>query len=288
MEENLSILNVSFDNLVLKQEFKLPKLAREFKDMKFNKKYSKKPSKYKHQSLGTSLIQSQIPEKALFVGSSSYKYNIPSLGFTPKLKTIVKPLPFAEKIFGSPRSSLVPDKKTLKYKNLIDWKTSMLENCIISNITEFNSEEDPSMLSEYQIHNLEVIGSGYAVKDCIKATCKRMCQEMVLNDYYIDKITDNQLYETCKKLFSIRESTLQILKLIHEREQTLLRTATEEQTDENDLADHLKKLKFKITERINKWKMFKISNQKFIYSGQDYLTKLHTDLDFLKSSSINK
>ena len=183
----------------------------------------------------------------------------------------------------SPRSiSLNSTRLSKSSECIIDWKQSILENHIISNKCEFNWEKDPSLLSGYQIKQIKEVGHGFVMKNCIRNTFKKLCNELMQNDFYIDKITDNQLLIACKWLFKFRESTLYILNLIHEREYLLLRLITDSKEVISDIQQNFMRITIEIINKITEWKRFKISRKKFVYIGENYLKKIDNDLAFLE------
>ena len=299
MDEDLSIFNVTYDSLVQQQdEIRFPKINQK-RIRSTNKKTTKRslkigsPLKLDPEDLYAQSFPSRRSANKSHLheynglNSTVSNWNHSSLGFTPKIKRLFKVAPIAEKMPNSPRSISAPSKPELKLvtsQNLIDWKESTLETYIVSNKCEFNWENDPSLLSEYQIKQLKVVGHGYVLKTCLKNTLKTLCNELMQSEFYVEKLTDTQLLAACKFLFTVRELTLEILKLIHEREYLLLRMITDSDQDLVAYQQRFMQITFSIIDKIKIWKKFRISRQKFTYIGQNYMRKIYNDLALLENA----
>lgn len=268
MEEELRIFNVSFDALNQRQ-VKFPSLKQP-RYSSFSKSY--------HTPYKVSRFTTKIS-----TACSIRQPRNQSLGFTPKIKRLIK--------VASPLSTIKPSSK-LKIKtytntsDLIDWKTTPLETCILTNYNEFNIEQDTSLLTEYQIQimQLEDLNHSHTAKNCLKTTVKRLCTDMLLDYSRADLLSDSQLLQYCKKLIKIRKCTLNLMKKIHEREYIMLRLITDSTCDKHGIQSKFMKLTFQIISQIKSWKQFNISSNQFMYDGQNYMKKIHNDLVFLESS----
>ena len=297
MDEDLNILNVTYDSIIQQQvDLRLPEISKRHRNSTADKKYMKKSLKINNKlkiNVENPYEQSFLTNRSIKkprLNDTSTHNNLThgnwknfSVGFTPKLKKLVKAAPINELIMVSPRSiSLNSTRLSKSSECIIDWKQSILENHIISNKCEFNWEKDPSLLSGYQIKQIKEVGHGFVMKNCIRNTFKKLCNELMQNDFYIDKITDNQLLIACKWLFKFRESTLYILNLIHEREYLLLRLITDSKEVISDIQQNFMRITIEIINKITEWKRFKISRKKFVYIGENYLKKIDNDLAFLE------
>jgi hypothetical protein len=161
---------------------------------------------------------------------------------------------------------------------------SPLESYVVAEKLEFNWEQDPSLLSEYQIRSITTPWNGFILKLCLKNTAARLCSETMLPDFILKAATDLQLLSACKRLLKLRTETLNIISHIHRREYLLLRIITDSASPNSSIQDDFMQTTFKIIALIKQWKRFNHSEQKFMYSSENYLEKIHKDLLFLESS----
>ena len=298
MDEDLKIFNISYDNLIKEQkDLQFPKLMRSKRNSTLSN--TKKASNIKKNQNFLSLIYEQTThtgrsskkskENSFRLSFNQEKWKNSSFGFTPKLKHLIAVAPSSKLVRRSPKSMNFVTKswKTSARPNsatkLIDWKASVLENYIIFNKYEFNSEKDPSLWSEYMIKEITTI-TNTIEKNSLRNTVRQLCKELMQNDYYVDKVSDTQLLVACKKLFGIRQTTLDILKDIHEREYLLLRIVTESNCSKAIQKNFLK-LTYELIRKIRNWKTFSISKEKFIYLGENYLKKIYADLSNSKKTN---
>jgi len=321
MEEELRIFNVSFGDLN-QQQVRFPSLKQP-RDSSFSRSFQntykvsgfttkistassarQQQKQHRNQSLGFtpklkrvinvgSPMSSVKPYSKLKIKTFSSALN-PHIkktrnqpqSFTPKIKRLIK---VASPISTIQASSKLKIQTFSKALNLIDWKTTPLETCILTNYDEFNIEQDTSLLTEYQIHamQLEDLIHSHTAKNCLKTTVKRLCLDMLLDSSTVELLSDSQLLQYCKTLIKIRKSTLNLIKKIHEREYVMLRLITDSTCDKQNIESKFMKLTFQIISQIKTWKNFNISSSQFIYDGQNYMKKIHNDLVFLESSALS-
>lgn len=272
MEEELRIFNVSFD-VLNQQQTKFPSLKKP-RFSSFSKSYQ---TPYKQSRHATKISTS----------CSVRQNRNQSIGFTPRAKRLIKVVSPVSVVKPSSKFKLKPYANT---PNLIDWKTSPLETCVLTNHNEFNWEQDSSLLNEYQIQIMQIedVDHSYVAKSCLKNTVKRLCADLMLEYSTVDLMSDSQLLQYCKRLIKIRKFTLNLMKRIHEREHIMLRLITDSTCEKSDLQSKFMKLTFQSISQIKTWKNFSISSNQFIYDGQNYMKKIHNDLIFLESSITSK
>lgn len=293
MVENLSIFSATFDKaLKPRTHIRLPNLSNKFRNSSLDKNSTLKT--YKIKKISADLQYEKITQSGISSKKSKYLENpelqlsqilwkIKNLCFTPKPKRLISTIPDSY-IFKHPKSNYTQTYKTPEFCHLIDWKNSLLYTCIASDLCAFNWENDTDLLSEYQVNELENVPNGYVFKDCLKNTVRKLCKELMQSDYVVSKITDKQLLLICKKLFKIRNITMKIIIKIQKREKILEELKASPENSKKEAQDEFMKLTFAIIYMIKKWKKFRISAAKFIYSGENYMKKIHKDLIMLERS----
>ncbi|OMJ92307.1 hypothetical protein SteCoe_4969 [Stentor coeruleus] len=293
MDENLSIFSATFDKaLKPKTHIKLPNIGKKIRNSSLYKNFT--PKVYKVKKISTDLIYEKISHSGISSKRSKYlETPEPKLGqtlwksknlyFTPKPKHLICTIPDSN-IFKQPKPNYNQNYKTTEFCQPVDWKKSLLYTCVVNDLCEFNWENDVDLLSEYQVNEIDDIPNGYVFKDCLKNTVRKLCKELMQNDYVINKITDKQLLIVCRKLFMIRNFTMKIIVKIEKREKILEELKLSPEKSKKEVQDAFMKLTFNIISMIKKWKKFRISATKFIYSGENYMKKIHNDLLQLERS----
>lgn len=290
MDDQLSIFNITFDSVLRQNDsLRLPSLSKKprnpflSKNPKNRRPKLKKPS---NQSTARTIQKNSHSESSskksqIFDSSDIHLTQIlwksKDINLKPKLKNHIFSVPKSLS-HRSQNSYNTLSSKITKVSQLIDWKISQLESCVSTDKCTFNWQNDPSLLTYYQVSQYDEVPNGIVFKNCLKDTVKKLCQELMQNFDLVDKVTEKQVLLTCKELFEIRNATLLIIKKIYRREKLI-----KEIYDNNGDRDEVKlnsavKLTLAIKSMIDKWRKFEISSGKFIYGGENYLRKIKNEL----------
>ncbi|OMJ68851.1 hypothetical protein SteCoe_33589 [Stentor coeruleus] len=299
MDDQLSIFNVTFDSVLRqKDSLRLPSLSKKLKNpfsSKNPKNRSPKLKKPSNQSTARTIQKNSYSESSskksqIFDQSDTHLTQIlwksKDINLNPKLTYLISAVP--KSLTRKSRNSYnILSNKITKNPQLIDWKISQLDTYVSNDKCTFNWQNDPSLLTDYQVSQYDEVPNGIVFKNCLKNTVRKLCQELMQNYDLVDKVTEKQVLLTCKELFEIRNATLLIIRKIIRREKIIKEIFDNNGENDEGKRDSVVKLTMTIKTLIGKWKKYEISTGKFIYGGENYLRKMKNDLVLLEKPISN-
>jgi hypothetical protein len=167
-----------------------------------------------------------------------------------------------------------------------DWSRSKLESLVSKN--EFTIPED--ILSNHEIEEIMLTKTFDDPKLLNKAekTLERLKEELLLPKIYM-QVHDLNFHnldivlKNCLTLYKARGLIVKILKLIHEREDLMLKSISTEELNPGANFEALEKLRHEIIQTIAFLKHSKFPLDDFIYLGENYEKKMEKDSQMFMS-----
>ena len=160
-------------------------------------------------------------------------------------------------------SELIPEVKSQSVQNP-DWKNSQLEKIILEGCVPID----------------DILPQNNSSKECIQRGIRiieRLKKELMMEGFPTYKHTAKSIWATCTQLFDVRAVTIDILSLIHHREQLIESILTSDKNQAQGLIISYQYLSSKIGTLISNWRDLNVPFDKFIYNAQDYLEKIEED-----------
>jgi MoaA/NifB/PqqE/SkfB family radical SAM enzyme len=164
----------------------------------------------------------------------------------------------------------------------IDWSKSILDVQIARGNAEFQPGDQ--YLSNFQIEeilvNRNLKDSSEIYEKAIK-TLEKLKSELLLPKISASTNKSEEglekILSQCVELFRARALVVKILKLIHQREDVMLRLIASEEEDIDSEYDNMENLGKEILQIIAFLKHCKFPIHSFIYLGEDYAFKIQKD-----------
>lgn len=162
-----------------------------------------------------------------------------------------------------------------------DWKKSVLEMFVSSNLWEFNWEKDESLLTEGEI----LQNKGNFPMKVMSKTFKTLSKEM----FYCNKFCPGTAKVELQRLLMARKAVLSALKGIREREDlliTILTLGKEAGSGLKEMYSQYYELTKNILVYIQRLKDSVLGIKNFVYFGEDYEKKIKDDQNRIKKLGI--
>ena len=160
-----------------------------------------------------------------------------------------------------------------------DWHNSELDKYVNKGELCFNFLKDPNFFTEEEILKLKKRTQNPEVQKKAKNTLERLKQELLIREFYSCQ-NHSEVVKECKNLLRGWKLTVDILKLVHEREKLIMSSLTQGYDNQeflDSLKPELKKLNKALFKHLALWDKA-LPYQKFIYLSEDYVAKItHQD-----------
>lgn len=170
----------------------------------------------------------------------------------------------------------------------IDWSQTVLDTYVSKNLLEFNFLRDGSILSPYEIEDIQKNVTGpdnweTVYSKCLKTLDKLSSELMLPRGFFIipprspDSI--DALLQECAKLFRARALVMKILGLIHKREDLLLKIMRFDEEDESLKKDFeaFTQISQDVLQSIGFLSQVGLNLAEFVYLGGNYAQKILQD-----------